>query len=413
MKLKAKIQSLPHQIEFINSKDKFTAMVGGFGSGKSHGGVLRTMHLLERRKGKGLMLFVSPTYTLANDVNIPDFEEFFDIYKIPYKIKRAEHKIILTGHLKGQIWFRSGDRPEKIVGFDATDFILDEFDILTHKQQEILWNKVIARIRGCKDSTGAITTTPEGFKKTYELFVEKKIGNLINAKSSANIYLPDDYVETLFSQYDSKLVKQYIDGEFVNINGASAYYAFNRAFNVEQFEIKAKQIFVGMDFNVDPMTAVFAVFQANKLFIFDEVYLKNSNTQRLADFINSMFTDHDITICPDMTGIKRTTNATGSKSDIDILKQAGFRIRGSHNPFVRNRLNAVNNAFSKENIIINSGCEYLIKDLEQVTLDKYGEIDKSNPALTHISDALGYLIWQFYPIKNNQAVVKKVERIYE
>ena len=52
MRMKAKIQALSHQVEFINSKDKFTALVGGFGCGKSHGGVLRTMHLLERREGK-------------------------------------------------------------------------------------------------------------------------------------------------------------------------------------------------------------------------------------------------------------------------------------------------------------------------------------------------------------------------
>ena len=199
MKMQADILAFKHQLEFIHTVEKFVALVAGFGAGKSFASVLRTMHLMERRNPNGMVLFVSPTYGLANDVNIPDFEEFFDTYKVPYRIKRAEHKIILTGELKGQIWFRSGDRPEKIVGFDATDFILDEFDILSLKQQEILWNKVIARIRGCKDSTGAITTTPEGFKKTYELFVEKEIGRLIKAKTSANIYLPDDYVDTLLS----------------------------------------------------------------------------------------------------------------------------------------------------------------------------------------------------------------------
>ena len=400
MKMQADIDALSHQIEFINSKDKFTALVGGFGSGKSHGGVLRTMHLLERRKGKGLMLFVSPTYTLANDVNIPDFTEFFDTYKIPYRIKRAEHKIILTGHLKGQIWFRSGDRPEKIVGFDATDFILDEFDILNKNQQDVLWNKVIARIRGCNDSTGAITTTPEGFRKTYELFVEKQIGTLIKAKTSANKYLPDDYVSTLESQYDAKLVQQYINGEFVNIKGMLAYYGFSRNRNVIPYEdLEPFEIEFGIDFNVNPMTSAHAIYTSGKLIFIGESYLRNSNTQSMVDHLNERYPKNLLRACPDMTGKKRTTNATIGQSDISILKAGGFSIDGTRNPFVRDRLNAVNSSLEKGNILIMDNCVHLIRDLEQVILNEYGEIDKSNMDLTHVSDAFGYLVYKYFPLK--------------
>ena len=399
--MQADIATLSHQVDFITSKEKFTALVGGFGSGKSHGAVLRTMHLMERREGKCLMLFVSPTYTLANDVNIPDFENFFDTYKIPYRVKRAEHKIILTGLLKGQIWFRSGDRPEKIVGFDATDFILDEFDILTLKQQEILWNKVIARIRGCKDSTGAITTTPEGFKKTYDLFVEKNIGKLIKAKTSSNVYLPDDYVDTLLSQYDSKLTDQYINGEFVNIKGHQAYYSFNRGRNViPQSEVNSHEIEFGMDFNVDPMTSAHAVYTGGKLVFIAESYLRNSNTETMAKHLKERYQHKALRVCPDMTGIRRTTNATLGQSDISILKQQGFSIDGTRNPFVRDRLNAVNSALEKGLVLVMDNCTHLIKDFEQVILNEYGEIDKSNPDLTHVSDAAGYLIYKYFPLKD-------------
>lgn len=401
MKFKAKIPTLPHQIEFISSFEKFTALVGGFGSGKSFAAVLRTANLLRIRNGKGLVLFVSPTYQLANDVNIPDFEEFFDKYKIPYKIKRAEHKIILTGELKGQIWFRSGDRPEKIVGFDATDFVLDEFDILTLKQQEILWNKVIARIRGCKDSTGSITTTPEGFKKTYQLFSEKQIGKLIKAKTNNNIYLPDDYVDTLLSQYDSKLTDQYINGEFVNIKGYAAYYSFNRNRNVIPYsEVNSYEIEFGIDFNVNPMTSAHAVYTGGKLVFIGESYLRNSNTESMATHLKERYPHKALRACPDMTGIKRSTNATLGQSDISILKSAGFSIDGTRNPFVRDRLNAVNSALEKGYIQIMDNCVHLIRDLEQVILNEYGEIDKSNPDLTHISDAFGYLVYKYFPLKN-------------
>ena len=64
------------------------------------------------------------------------------------------------------------------------DFIIDEYDIIKPEKQRELWRKVIARIRGCKDGTGAVSTTPEGFRETYELFEKKKIGKLIRAKTT-------------------------------------------------------------------------------------------------------------------------------------------------------------------------------------------------------------------------------------
>jgi hypothetical protein len=401
MRVSADIDVLPHQLEFIKSENKFTALVGGFGSGKSYAGILRTMELIKKRKGKALIIFVSPTYTLANDVNIPGFTEFLDHYLIPYKIRQSERKITLTGYLKGQVWFRSGDSPEKIVGVNATDFILDEFDILTPKQQRILWDKVIARIRGCDDSTGAITTTPEGFKKTYELFVEKQIGKLIKANTAANVYLPSDYVDTLYSQYDSKLVQQYVNGEFVNIKGALAYYSFDRNRNVITYEdLDPHEIEFGIDFNVNPMTSAHAIFTGGKIIFIGESYLRNSNTESMTVHLKNRYPGKVFRACPDMTGKKRTTNSSLGQSDLTILRSAGFAIDGTRNPFVRDRLNSVNSALEKGKILIMDNCKYLIRDFEQVILNEYGEIDKSNLDLTHISDAAGYLIYKYFPLKD-------------
>ena len=50
----------------------------------------------------------------------------------------------------------------------------------------------------------------------------------------------------------------------------------------------------------------------------------------------------------------------------------------------------------------------MVRDLEGVALlaDGSGELDKkSNPGLSHISDALGYYIAKEFPISNNKIVV--------
>ncbi len=159
-------------------------------------------------------------------------------------------------------------------------------------------------------------------------------------------------------------------------------------------ELSPGEIYIGMDFNVNPMTAVCAYFDKQTLLIFAEIYLKNSNTFQMAKLIAEKFAKKDIVICPDMTGIKKTTSSRGGYSDISILKSFGFRINGASNPFVRDRLNVVNAVLDSGKVLIMEHCTKLIKDLEQVIIGTHGEIDKSNLELTHISDALGYLIYR-------------------
>jgi len=59
-------------------------------------------------------------------------------------------------------------------------------------------------------------------------------------------------------------------------------------------------------------------------------------------------------------------------------------------------------------------CIHLIADLEQVIFEDNGDLDKkSNPMLTHVSDALGYWIHKEWPVKHvEQAVGRaRIERI--
>ena len=48
--------------------------------------------------------------------------------------------------------------------------------------------------------------------------------------------------------------------------------------------------------------------------------------------------------------------------------------------------------------VVDPACAKLIADLEQVVFADNGDLDKtSNPALTHLSDALGYLAAREWP----------------
>jgi len=300
---------------------------------------------------------------------------------------------------------------------DATDFQIDEFDIMTTTKQKELWRKIIARIRGCSDATGAVATTPEGFRETYDLFEKRKIGPLIRAKTTDNTFLPEDYITSLYDQYDEMLVKQYINAEFVNINGLMAYYGFARDTNhlsnadfEEQHNLKIDKqpvVSIGMDFNVAKMCAECFVHldKQKKMHFFEEIILKPSGysdkpqTERMAEIIKYRFPDKRINVYPDATGKHRETSAT--RSDIAILEQAGFYIYAhDSNPVVRNRLIASNKMLGKGSITIDTDkCPELTEDFEKCERDKYGDLDKKDEARTHASDAGTYPISYLYPIE--------------
>ena len=103
---------------------------------------------------------------------------------------------------------------------------------------------------------------------------------------------------------------------------------------------------------------------------------------------------------------------TTGASDLGVLKQffgsgeygaVEFKIPRS-NPAVRDRLQVVNAALQR--VKIDARCKELIKDLEQVAYKENTQvIDKDrDPKRTHLSDALGYLMWQEF------RVGRKVER---
>lgn len=422
MDVRAKIKALPYQIEFSNLLTKFSALVAGYGAGKTKAVTFRTFNRLKIRD-YAVVCVVAPTYGLLEDVNIPDIEDELWRYNIEYSWLKSRKKIFIkSGGLQGEIWFRSADRPEKFVGFEATDMIIDEYDILKPDKQKDLWIKSIARTRKVHGSTIGVVTTPEGFRETYSLFAKKKIGPLIKARTMDNPFLPSDYIESLYGQYDEQLVKQYINGEFVNVNGLAAYYGFNRDKNHlsnNNFERKYgpindfKELCIGMDFNVKKMMAELFVHipYSGRIHFFDEIKLKSmgyseqTQTQKMCEIIKEKYPGKQYKVYPDATGKHGGTSVISS--DLSILNDNGFKIftlktkQGKRvNPFVRDRLNAANKKLGDLSVTVDTDkCPDLTEDFERVERDEYGDIDKTVDDLTHSSDAATYPIAYLYPIK--------------
>jgi PBSX family phage terminase large subunit len=318
-----------------------------------------------------------------------------------YEMNKTDYYITLPNG--SEIWYSgldNGDRVEKLLGKEYSSIWFNECSQIDYGSIDIVRSRLAER-NNLRKKIYYDMNPPSKSHWSYSLFIKgihpvEKVP--IDKGQYASILMnPRDNAHNISSEYFNILSSmserdrlRFELGEFSDDSNGQAYYAFNQDQHVKPVSKQYGTIFVGMDFNVNPMTAVVGQILEGKFHIFDEVYLENSDTHKMC--IELMKRGYvGAKVIPDSTGRNRKTSGS---SDFDILKQNGFQIDWSLNPYVHDRVNAVNQALGKGQIIIDPKCKKLIGDLESVTW-RNNELDKkSDPMLTHISDALGYAVYK-------------------
>lgn len=382
------VNPLSHQYKFISSYATHTALIAGFGSGKTHGGVLKT--ILRHLEYRVDVAYYLPTYPLIRDIAFGKFSEILEELKIPYELNRSD-KEFRTKY--GRIILRSMDNPDLIVGYEVGYSLIDEADILPMQKMKDVYIKVLGRNRSnptknCVD----FVSTPEGFKFMYDFFVSNPKDDrvLIKGKTTDNPYLPSDYVENLMQNYSANQLKAYLEGEFVNLTSGTVYYEYDREkHDTLRQLLKGDILHVGCDFNVTNMHAVIFVNDSGINHAIDEV-VGLFDTFSLREHLKYYYPNHKINVYADASGGNRKTSG---KSDHDLLREYGFHvITRSKNPFVKDRVNEVNKSFREKTALVNkTRCPKLAEALERQPY-KNGEPDKTS-GFDHINEAFGYYLF--------------------
>lgn len=184
------------------------------------------------------------------------------------------------------------------------------------------------------------------------------------------------------------------------------YHAFDRKVHVKSCPFNPNlPIWIGQDFNIDPMSSVILQPQLNgEVWIVSELSLKSSNTAEVVDKLEQRYFRQirNVSVYPDPAGGYRQ-HARG-ETDLDIFRQKGFRRirhRAKHPP-VADRVNCVNRMWRAADgtvrMYVDPSCEGLIQSVEQ-TIYKEGsrDVDKAMN-IEHLSDALGYPIEFMFPM---------------
>jgi PBSX family phage terminase large subunit len=393
-------------IKLLASNAKHIMLYGGSRSGKTFIIVFAIIVRACKTKSRHVMLrqtFNSIKTSIWLDTLIKVLSIAFP--KLKYTMNKTDYYITLPN--ESEIWIAGLDddkRVEKILGKEFSTIFFNECSQLSYSSIQIALTR-LAEKNSLKKKAYYDENPPSKKHWSYWLFVKKldpiESEPLEDPEEYASMVMnPSDNLENIDEDYIKMLSKmpekdrmRFLEGEFTNDDDGAAYYAFDRELHVIDEAKKFGPIWLGMDFNVNPMTAVVASVVNNCIVVFDEVYLENSDTYKMVKHLQDK--KYYGTVVPDSTGKNRKTSG---KSDHQILKDSGFQIPPVRNPFVTDRVNNVNRLLMNNQIIINPKCKKLIGDLERVSWKDNKLDQKTDPSLTHISDALGYLANHLFPI---------------
>ena len=380
--------------EILNDPARFKVIVAGRRWGKT---VLSLMYLLkdafqpnERR------WFCTPTYRQGKMIVFPILRQMFKGFDNA-KLNESEMSVMFDNG--AELAVKGADNEHNLRGVELTKVVMDEMAYI----KPHVWEEIIYPMLATTQGEVLFIGTPSGYDIMYDLYTKgqaEKGWRSWQFKTIDGGFVPKEEVERAKRTMDEIIFKQEFEGSF-ETTGNRAAYNFERETHCVKAKELSNELWWGVDFNVDFMTATLACqYSDGTVHFFDEVRLKNSNTEELALEMKKIAPG--INVYPDPAGKARST--TSRRSDHHILKDHGFTIiaKKAH-PSHIDRLNALNrklkDAEGNVGMTVDPSCVYLIKDLEQCQRDRRGGIDKSQIELTHALDACSYAIAHKFPIR--------------
>jgi hypothetical protein len=400
---------LPSQRRFHACQARFKGFSGPIGSGKSQALCQEAIRLCYQNPGR-MGLLGAPTYPMLRDATQATLFEILESNRIPYDYNKAENTLLLAD-TKSRIIFRPVDDFERLRGTNLAWFGLDE---LTYTQEEA-WLRLEGRLRDPKAGRlcGFAVWTPKGYDWVHRRFVSDTTANykVIRAPGMENSFLlkqiPDFY-DRLKSSYDEKFFAQEVLGEYLHLTGGTVYAAFDRKIHVKSLPVDKNQpLRWTLDFNVDPMSSLIVQMDGEAVRVLDEIVIRDATTMEACEEFLKRYPRHaqGVWVYGDASGNqKQTTGYSDFKLVKDHLRtfstlDVNYRIAKA-NPSVKERINLMNSklrsAAGEISLLVDPKCKELIKDFEQVAFKANTfVIDKDRDRQrTHLSDALGYLLWQ-------------------
>jgi hypothetical protein len=401
------------QWNVFTSDRRFRVLVAGRRFGKTF---LSMVELCRAAWSKGrLAWYVAPTYKQAKQIVWKPLKEMTQPYWAS-KPNETDLRIeLITG---GTICLRGADNSDSLRGMGLDFVVMDEYASM----EKAVWPEVLRPALADRGGRGLFIGTPHGYNHFHDLYeaAQKQphwARFQYTTQQSGNVSCEE--LASAARELDERTYRQEFQASFENLGTGIVYYNFDPVQNVRPLSFNPMlPIFWSLDFNVGVMCSVIGQRDGVYAYVLDEIRLENSNTvaaceefaARTERWVSEAYRRPlPVDIYGDATGEHRDTAAMRTDWQIvrDFFAKRSFtykmnlKIRNK-NPEVKNRVNSVNGMFlnlaKERRMWIDPSCIELIRDFQRVQwkTDPYGNgmiaLDKSDPARTHLSDALGYMV---------------------
>ena len=386
------------QSEIFLSSSRFVSVVAGRRFGKTF---LSTGKILEQavKAPNRNVWYVAPTYGAAKEIAWDML-----IHTIPpeYVYKTNESSLTLRLINGSVIALKGAEKPNNLRG-RALDFVvMDEFADMRPEA----WYEVLRPSLSDRQGGAMFIGTPKGRNHFYDLWAKGVDGAndwesfQYTTLDGGNV--PPEEIEAARADLDNRTFNQEYCAEFVTYAGL-IYYGFSREDSVLDIGDDNGTLHVGMDFNLDPMSAVICIRKGEKLYAVDEIVMFGSNTDEMVAELKDRYGNRNVIIYPDPASRQRKTSA-GGRTDLSILQNAGFSVKAKNaHALVRDRINAVNSRLlsgdGERHLFVSSKCKQTIKSLERQTYKEGTSVPNKDDGFDHMNDALGYLVEYLFPVR--------------
>jgi hypothetical protein len=444
------VEMAPHQVDFVaDMTSTVVVLEGGLGCGKTFSAMLKVLAYADAYPGiPGVV--VEPTNDLIGTIFLATVDEFLPLMGIAYEFRRTwrgrPNVLLLHPDTSREtaVYLRSGDRPERIVGFKVGWALLDEAD----QMDADVYRRVKGRLRDARVPKlgGTLQTclvyTPEpGFNWTWSAFHERRTTSMHvieGVATSANTWNPTGYVEGLLEVHDGDDAARVTTGKRSAREGL-VYRRFSDINLGTHPDPWGGDCELWCDFNATKMAWCWVSLQGGRAYVFDEIVREDTDTLEHAELAARIAAEHmsaremgltvdevrarpesmwavtpkmaaqRVTVVGDAAG--EYDKGAGAKTSYELIRQVGFQTRTrASNPDVEDTVLTVNVALADGWLVFDaSRAKYTTMCVRQQPRGKdgsplkgFGSREKVKAGLDHGSDCVRYGTWLHRPVQRRR-----------
>lgn len=402
----------PHlqQSKLYRTRARFPVVVAGRGSGKTLIARMRLRRRLAERLAttdEPMFFYGLPTYKQARRVA---WKPLVKMIPPEWIAKQNDSEMFIKTKFGSELHVLGFDKPQRFEGNQWAGGVVDECSDQRPKLFDLTIEPALTQHKGWCWRIGVpkrYGIGAEEFKAAWDLGYTSKDPDIESYHWTS---------DTVVDPADLERIKQRLDERDFNeqyrasweLAGGAIFHAFSDE-NISQAAVFHRDlpVIVGSDFNVNPMSWTIKHVIDGKLYVFDELFIRNTNTRETLKELYNRIGDHKpgVLFTGDATGRARKTSA----SESDYIQIANCSLFSNKtvayprgNPSIVNRFAACNamlcNAADERRVFIHPKCKRLIADLRHRSYKEGTHEPNDQGDMGHMSDAFGYTVYKLFPL---------------